>query len=119
MTDATPTPAGSHLPERVSELFDPAQLESTAWLEVATNRLDVAWTKHWETQPEHVDPPVLTEEQVLGLLAELDKREAAEKRMRAIKDERKAEEMTYAPVDPFARRAEDPDAANEDKDNDN
>ena len=61
----------------------------------------------------------MTEEQVLGLLAELDKREAAEKRMRAIKDGRKAEEMTYAPVDPFARRAEDPDAANEDEDNDN
>ena len=83
-------PHSAHL----AQLFDPAQLESTAWLEVATNRLDVAWTKHWETQPEHVDPPVLTEEQVLDMLAELDKREKMEERMRAIKD-RRAEEMTY------------------------
>lgn len=83
-------PHSAHL----AQLFDPAQLDSTAWLEVATNRLDVAWTKHWETQPEHVDPPVLTEEQVLDMLAELDKREKMEERMRAIKD-RRAEEMTY------------------------
>ena len=83
-------PHSAHL----AQLFDPAQLDSTAWLEVAKNRLDVAWTKHWETQPEHVDPPVLTEEQVLDMLAELDKREKMETRMRAIKDA-KAEVMTY------------------------
>ena len=62
-------PHSAHL----ANLFDPDQLESSAYLEVATGRLDVAWTKHWETQPEHDDGPHLTEEQCYEAIAELDK----------------------------------------------
>ena len=62
-------PHSAHL----ANLFDADQLESSAYLEVATGRLDVAWTKHWETQPEHDDGPKLTEEQCYEAIAELDK----------------------------------------------